>query len=313
MTFCTRVACSVATLLLVTALEAHTQEPAAGTEPAAPADTGAAPSAAAGPDPTVEEILVSGTSVSSAVDQARFSESIVDVLTAEDFAVTGDSNVVDALSRVTGVTTVGDKYVFVRGLGERYSQTLFNDSLLPSPDPFRRVIPLDLFPSGAMDQLSVQKTYAPYLPADFAGGSVQLTTRAIPAEREASMTLKLKANSRTTFQTRPWYSGGSSTDYFGFDGGTRDMPRVARDLPSDARDPAQIQEAGLALKRRFVNETEFIPPGFGADLLYANSWATRIGDVGLLMGGEADNDWQYRKEERRGFDFNTGTVVDYRK
>jgi TonB-dependent receptor len=281
----------------------------------ADADPAAKPPASSGggPDPTVEEILVSGTSVTSAIDQARFSESIVDVLTAEDFAVTGDSNVVDALSRVTGVTTVGDKYVYVRGLGERYSQTLFNDSLLPSPDPFRRVIPLDLFPSGAMDQLAVQKTYAPYLPADFAGGSVQLTTRSIPAEREASMTLKVKANSRTTFQNRPWYSGGSSTDWTGFDGGSRDLPRAARELPSDARDPAQIQQAGLALNRRFVNETEFIPPGYGADLLYANSWDTRIGDVGLLIGGEADNDWQYRREERINYDYNTRGKVEYRK
>jgi TonB-dependent receptor len=313
MTFCTRVASSVAALLLVTALEAHTQEPAAGTEPASAVDPDVAPSGAAGPDPTVEEILVSGASVTSAIDQARFSESIVDVLNAEDFAVSGDSNVVDALSRVTGVTTVGDKYVYVRGLGERYSQTLFNDALLPSPDPFRRVIPLDLFPSGAMDQLSVQKTYAPYLPADFSGGSVQLTTRSIPAEREARMSIKVKGNSRTTFQTRPWYSGGSSTDWTGFDGGARSLPRVARDLPTDVRDDALVQQAGLAMHRRFVSETELIPPGYGIDLQFADSWTTRLGDVGLMVGGEAENDWQYRREERINYDFNTRGIVDYRK
>lgn len=318
MTFCTRAACSVAALLLVTALEALAQNSAAGTEPAngstSPAvDAAPSPSGAGGPDPTVEEILVSGTSVTSAIDQARFSESIVDVLNAEDFAMTGDSNVVDALSRVTGVTTVGDKYVYVRGLGERYSQTLFNDALLPSPDPFRRVIPLDLFPSGAMDQLSVQKTYAPYLPADFSGGSVQLQTRAIPAEREASMSIKMKANSRTTFQTRPWYSGGSSTDWTGFDGGARSLPRAARDLPENTRDDALIQNAGLAMHRRFVNETEFIAPGYGADLGYANRWSTKLGEVGFLLGGEAENDWQYRREERVNYDFNTRGIVDYRK
>jgi hypothetical protein len=313
MTFCTRAAYSVAALLLAAALDAHAQDPDAAAEPASTASEDAAPPGAGGPDPTVEEILVSGTSVTSAVDQARFSESIVDVLNAEDFAVTGDSSVVDALSRVTGVTTVGDKYVYVRGLGERYSQTLFNNAVLPSPDPFRRVIPLNLFPSAAMEQLQVQKTFAPYLPADFAGGSVQLTTRAIPAEREAKMSIELKGNSQTTFRRRPWYSGGSSTDYLGFDGGTRDLPDIVRDLPTDARDPQQIQQAGLALKRRFVEEDETLPPGFGLDMLYAISWDTRIGDVGILVSGEAENEWDYWKEKRAGNDYNTGTIVDYRE
>ena len=118
-------------------------------------------------------MVVTGRYEAAKLEDPRFSASLVDALSKEDFKVTGDSGVADALARVTGVTIVDDKYVYVRGLGERYSSTLFNNAMLPSPDPSRRVVPLDLFPSGVMEQLSVTKTYAPHLPADFSGGSLQ--------------------------------------------------------------------------------------------------------------------------------------------
>ena len=267
----------------------------AETTDAAP-DTVAEQSSVGGPDPTVEEILVSGTSVTSAVDQARFSESMVDVLSAEDFAVTGDSNVVDALSRVTGVTTVGDKYVYVRGLGERYSSILFNNAALPSPDPFRRVVPLDLFPSGVMEQLTVQKTFAPSIPGDFAGGSVQLTTRAVPAEREANMSVSMGVNTETTGRTTPWYEG-SGSDWTGFDGNYRDLPSMARNLDGTTT-PADRQTAGLAVNRSWEVDDQWLPPDFGLGLSYANRVRSRVGDFGFVFGGGADNEWRYRKEER---------------
>src|SRR5205085_7057504 len=140
-----------------------------------------------------------------------------DVLSAKDFAVTGDTGVVDALSRVTGVTTVGDKYVYVRGLAERYSSVLFNGALLPSPDPLRRVVPLNVFPAGVMEQLTVQKTYAAYLPADFSGGSVQMQTRSVPSEREARLSFSTGYKGDTTGNRQTWYEG-SGSDWTGYDG-----------------------------------------------------------------------------------------------
>jgi TonB-dependent receptor len=249
-------------------------------------------------DSSVEEILVSGTSITDAVDQARFSESIVDVLSAEDFAATGDSGVVDALSRVTGVTTVGDKYVYVRGLGERYSSTLFNNASLPSPDPMRRVVPLDVFPSGVMDQLSIQKTYAPYLPAEFAGGSVQLTTKGVPSERLFHFDISTKANTRTTFRRTPWFEGGGA-DWTGFDNGFRRLPSNVRSLDLEgAVTPEERQAAGLALDRSFDVSNETLPPGVEISGSYANRWDTRLGNFGVVLGAEGGNDWSYIKEYR---------------
>lgn len=250
---------------------------------------------AGGPPPAVEEITVTGSSVTDAVDQARFAESVVDVLTAEDFAASGDSGVVDALSRLTGVTTVGGRFVYVRGLSERYSSTLFNGATLPSPDPYRRVLPLDLFPSGVMDQLSVQKSYSPTLPADFAGGSVQMTTRGVPAESEFHFDIELKGNSRTTGRNEPWFKGGDA-DWTGFDDGFRDLPGGLRDLTS-ATPADQKRAAGLAIDRSWNVDNEPIPPGYEIEGSYANRWKTRIGDIGLMLGAEGENDWHYRKEQ----------------
>jgi len=269
-----------------------------GQEEASKPNAAAAKNAGGGPDSSVEEILVSGTSVTDAIDQARFSESIVDVLSAEDFATTGDSGVVDALSRLTGITTVGDKYVYVRGLGERYSSTLFNNATLPSPDPVRRVVPLDIFPSAAMEQLTVQKTYAPYLPADFAGGSVQLSTKAVPPEPVFHFDVSTKANSRTTFRETEWFEGGGS-DWTGFDNGFRDLPRNVRVLDTTGSEtPQDRQAAGLALDRSFDVKDETLPPGVEISGDYANRWDTSLGKFGLVLGAQGSNDWQYIKEQR---------------
>ena len=256
----------------------------------------------------VEEMVVTGRNSAMSLDQSRFGESVVDVLSAEDFAVTGDSSVTDALARVTGVTIVDDKYVYVRGLGERYSSTLLNNSLLPSPEPTRRVVPLDLFPSGVMEQLAVEKTYSPSLPADFSGGSLQMTTRAIPADAQGALSITTELNTDTTFRTTPW-NGGDSLDWLGVDDGLRHFPDTIQKLSVDNRLPflegEDLQTAGLAFNRDYSTTNITIPPNFSADGSYGDSYHMPGGrSVGFLMGGRFENNWQFTNEDRRttGFD-----------
>ncbi|HET9061649.1 MAG TPA: TonB-dependent receptor, partial [Candidatus Binatia bacterium] len=228
----------------------------------------------------VEQLVVTGRYVRRTVDQSRYSDSVLDVLSAQDFSVTADSDVADALARVTGVTVVDDKYVYVRGLGERYSSTLFNGALLPSPEPSRRVVPLDLFPSGVMEQLSVQKTYSPYLPADFSGGSLQMTTRAIPVERELNVSVSTELNTETTFRRVVWAEGDSS-DWTGFSGGQRGLPGAVEDASVDGRLPGtgvltdeQLESIGRSFNRNYDTDDITIPPNFGLDASYSDSRKT---------------------------------------
>ena len=107
---------------------------------------------------------------------------VVSVLTKEDFQRTGDGNAAEALSRVSGLSLVGGKFVYVRGLGERYSAAVLNGSTLPSPEPLQRVVPLDLFPSSIVDNVVVQKTYSVRYPGEFGGGIIDLKTVSVPDE-----------------------------------------------------------------------------------------------------------------------------------
>ena len=98
------------------------------------------------------------------------------MLGAEEMSRSGDGDAAAALRRVVGLTVVGGKYVFVRGMGDRYSSSLFNGSMLPSPEPELRVVPLDLFPSSILESVVIQKSWSPDMPGEFGGGVVQLRT-----------------------------------------------------------------------------------------------------------------------------------------
>ena len=105
----------------------------------------------------------------AAVEERRETAQVTEVLSQEAIARAGDSDAAEALKRVTGLTLVDRRYVYTRGLGERYSSVLLNGAQIPSPDPTRRVVPLDLFPTEILDGMAVQKTYSADQPADFGG------------------------------------------------------------------------------------------------------------------------------------------------
>ncbi len=140
--------------------------------------------AADGQPPTgIEEIVTIGRLRSTALDVvgARLDEDVVtDFLGAEAISRVGDSTVSAALRRVPGLTLVNEQFVYVRGLGERYSSVQLNGAQVPSPDLTRNVIPLDIFPTEIIDALQVQKGYAPEQPAAFGGGNIDIRTRSIP-------------------------------------------------------------------------------------------------------------------------------------
>src|SRR5690606_37654421 len=130
--------------------------------------------------PAIEEVIVTGRSLSSSQQlvNERIADSYVsDVLGEDTISRLGDSTVGAALRRVPGLSLVADKFVYIRGLGERYSATSLNGAQIPSPDLTRNVIPLDVFPTSIVESLKVQKAWSPDLPANFGGGSVDIRTR----------------------------------------------------------------------------------------------------------------------------------------
>lgn len=170
----------------------------------------------------VVEPFIEG-SLSSVIEEQRQTASVANVLGAEQISRAGDSSVGSALSRVTGLTLVDGQFIYIRGLGERYSSTLVNGANVPSPDPTRKVVPLDLFPTGVIRSILVQKGYSPDMPGDFGGGVVEIRTRGVPDEDFFSIELSGGYRDGTTFEDGLTYQGGGD-DWTGYDDGTRSLP-----------------------------------------------------------------------------------------
>src|SRR6056297_2226969 len=162
-------------------------------------------------------------------DPERSSTQVLNVLTEADIARTGEGDIAGALTRVTGLSVVGDGRVFVRGLGDRYSLALLNGLPLPSPEPLSRVVPLDIFPTNVVASSIVQKTYSANYPGEFGGGVINLTTRAVPTENFLKVSIGSSGDTETTFENGLTYFG-SDWDSFGFDNGNRDLPSVITPL-----------------------------------------------------------------------------------
>lgn len=138
-------------------------------------------------------LVVSATSergtVNSALDAQRTAVGVVNAVTAQQISRSPDANAAQAVQRVSGVTVQDDKYVFVRGLGERYTTSSLNGARVPSPEPEKRVVPLDMFPAGLLQSITTTKTFTPDLQGDFSGALVDIKTQEFPAARTLSLQL----------------------------------------------------------------------------------------------------------------------------
>lgn len=231
--------------------------------------------------------------------ERRQTGGVVDVLGAEQISRAGDSSAAGALKRVTGLTIVGGKYIFVRGMGERYSATTLNGMFLPSPEPERRVVPLDIFPTGVLGSVVVQKTTSPDVSAEFGGGVVQLRTRGVPEEAFVEVSASVEYVTGTTFTDGLGYAGGS-TDWLGIDDGARALPapvaaefersglqKCAGAIPLPGRGPcvtqAELDELARTLPNVWAPEQETLPPGFGLSVAAGDRYD--LGPVELGITG----------------------------
>ena len=203
---------------------------------------------APGASDALEDIVVIGRNIPNTV---RATPQVVSVLSSADIARTGEGDIAGALTRVTGLSVVGGGFVYVRGLGDRYSSSLLNGSPLPSPEPLRRSVPLDIFPTSIVGSALVQKTYSVNYPGEFGGGVINLTTKAIPEKSFLSIGGSVAADDATTSELGYTYYGGD-LDWLGYDDGTRTVPGFIKDAPTGtglipAAQVAQLSNASTTL------------------------------------------------------------------
>jgi TonB dependent receptor/Carboxypeptidase regulatory-like domain/TonB-dependent Receptor Plug Domain len=158
----------------------------------------------------------------------RLAATVSDGITSQQIARSPDSNASDAAKRVVSATIQDNRYIVIRGLGGRYSTTLLNGVPLPSPDPDVPAAPLDLFPAALLTHLNVNKTFAPDMPGNFAGGVLGIETRRYPTRFVLKARASLSGNTESSFRQINGQRGGG-LDFFGFDNGTRSLPSAISD------------------------------------------------------------------------------------
>ncbi len=154
----------------------------------------------------------------------RKSANVVDGISASGLRKTGDTDAAASMQRIPGISVEGGKYVFVRGLGDRYTRTILNGIDIPGLDPDRNSIQMDIFPSNVIDNIIVYKSFTADLPADFTGGVIDIATKEFPEDKSASLSLSMSYNPGMHFNSNYLTYKGGSTDFLGFDDGSRDIP-----------------------------------------------------------------------------------------
>ncbi len=233
--------------------------------------------------------------VNRALEEQRNAANIVSAVSSEQIARSPDSDAGQAVQRVSGVTVQDGKYVIVRGLGERYTTTSLNGARIPSPEPERKVVPLDLFPSALLEGITTSKTFTPDQPGDFSGAQVDLKTREFPTGRVVTLSTSVGLNTAVTGRELP-RAPRTGTEWLGFGGSERKLPAAAR---------AAGNLVGLTQAERIPIINSF-----------RDVWSGRTGDAGpngsfgLSVGGEdpvfgrrvgyiASLSYSYNQETRR--------------
>ena len=279
----------------------------------------------------IEDLVVVARfySAAQALMNERIDDEVVsDVMDAESIGRLGDSTVAAALRRMAGLTLVNDKFVYVRGLGERYSSTSLNGATIPSPDLTRNVIPLDIFPASIVQSLRVQKSYSADARANFGGGSIDIRTKGVPD----GFIWALEASGGYNFENDGEvlsYPGGGDDDW-GEDDGTRELASSITDAitrfrgnlgvqniantlrqegnmydsPAAAFAAAQAvnRQIALGLNRDIGIQYEDDTPDYGFKASIGNTFLVgRNWEFGFLVGGSYETDWRERHRFSRLF------------
>ncbi|MFO7564640.1 MAG: carboxypeptidase regulatory-like domain-containing protein [Enhygromyxa sp.] len=257
-------------------------------------------------------------------EKRKQQSSVSDGIDATEIGKSGGGKVSSVAVRIVGATVVDGRYLFVRGLGHRYGNTLLDGARVPSPEPELRTVPLDVFPTGALSAIDVQKSFSPDKPGDFTGGSVQFATRDAPDEATLDIGIDLGANTVTSWQPMVTNGAFEGYDLVGFGHIPRGLPgsypagvKVGRGATDPATfdplyTPEQIQQQGVDLYTDYrVRRGARAPGNMGVKLTTGNSWKTNDngGRFGVLFAGGYKNEHQTNHEIVRLFGLDTANNV----
>lgn len=299
--------------------------PAAGAAGTTDSGGDAASSAAFSGEITVTADPATSTEVALLTERKNAAQ-ISDAIGKEEFKKNAGSDAADVVKRVVGISLQDEKYVFVRGLGDRYSNTSLNGSKIPSTEFDKRVVPLDLYPSDLLDTIKVAKSYTVDKPGDFAAGLVEMETLDFPVRETASIGFSLGNHSNATGETFGQYGGGLGS----WGGGGQPLPSSLPSAPlirqnpltGEGFTPAELQEFGRAIlaagpvwtadggptRYPFAGSASDAPFDTGYNASYGNTF----GRVGLVVSGTYSHDYRAKQEQQNYYRYSADEPNDQR-
>ncbi|MBW3552353.1 MAG: TonB-dependent receptor [Gemmatimonadetes bacterium] len=258
-----------------------------------------------------EAVRVGGITVSAAIERGsttallnerRSSGVVVDAIGSEQIARTPDGDAAAVLARSPGVSVVDSRYMYVRGLGDRYGAASLNGSPLPSPEQDRKVVPLDIIPSSFLESVVTAKTYSPDQPGDYAGGLVQIRTRNFPARRIVELGLGTSYDTQASFATGLGGGGGGAYDFLAFDDGGRSLPPLpAQRLTATNYAPGELEVFGEQFIGHWGPRRAQLPVAQSFSVAVGNeaSWFDGEVPVGYLIALNQSTDYTNREMVER--------------
>ncbi len=251
----------------------------------------------------LEEVVVTASALkdseSALLTMQRKSSSVMDGISSEMFSKNNDNDAAAAIRRVTGVSVEGGKYMVVRGLGDRYSKASLNKAELPSLDPNKNAVQMDLFPSNLLDNMIVYKTFSPELPGSFSGGFVDISTKEFPDRFTLQASASLGYNTNATFNDQFLTSVKGKNFWTGMDDGTFDLPKQAQNgIPAPTFQAAQDVRLDMITKsfENSYDPTAYkMSPFLNQNLSFSvgNQFSLLGKDLGYVVGLTYQRNYEY--------------------
>lgn len=269
----------------------------------------------------LQEVVVTATVIQRSENALlllqRNSDKIQDGISSQEMSRYSVGDAAGAMKRVTGATVSGGKYVYIRGLGDRYSISQLNDLIIPSADPYRNSAQLDLIPTNLLDNIITTKTFTPDQPGTFTGGNINIKTKSFPEEFSFTVSLSSSFNSQSNLiDDFLGYEGGDN-DYFGFDDGSRERPslldepdvsaslstrtpliaRLNLDVDGDGKKDGETyaraaDRAIRSLSREFTPDSISTPVSHGISISFGDQYKVLGNSLGVILAASFKEDYQ---------------------
>ncbi len=251
----------------------------------------------------LKEVIVKAKAIKNSENallaMQKKSLAVQDGLSSQEMGKTGASSAAESAKQITGTSVIDGKYVYVRGLGDRYSTAQLNGASLVSTDPYINSVPLDLIPSNLLDNMITVKTATPDQPGNFSGGIVNLNTKDFPEKMTFNLSNSLSYNPQSSFNSDFLTHQGGKHDWLGYDDGTRQLPLILQDEENMAllsspvfyiqarRDEEKAQlldEASKSLNPQMEATTKRSFTNYSSSFSFGNQYSVLKNPLGVIFG-----------------------------